>query len=127
MSWQPGRDQITRLIAASELDQVTADQTIALRLLDDARRHLNSASAAAEIGDLTGAYQLTYDAFRKSAASLLAAQGLRATSRGGHVAVQDAVTAQFGFQRPSIPGVQPDSARPQQLRVPRHRYRRANL
>lgn len=30
------------------------------------------------------------------AASLLEAQGLRATSRGGHLAVQEAVTAQFG-------------------------------
>jgi len=47
-------------------------------------------------GDLTGAYQLAYDALRKSAASLLAVQGLRATSRGGHVAVQRAVAAQFG-------------------------------
>lgn len=46
-------------------------------------------------GDLTGAYQLAYDAFRKSAASLLAAQGLRGTSRGGHVAIQAVVIAQF--------------------------------
>jgi hypothetical protein len=45
---------------------------------------------------LSGAYQLAYDALRKSAASLLEAQGLRATSRGGHLAVQDVVTAQFG-------------------------------
>ena len=36
------------------------------------------------------------DALRKSAASLLEAQGLRATSRGGHLAVQEVVTAQFG-------------------------------
>ena len=48
------------------------------------------------------AYQLAYDALRKSAASLLEAQGLRATSRGGHVAVQDGVIAQFGS---SIRGV----------------------
>jgi uncharacterized protein (DUF1330 family) len=45
---------------------------------------------------LSGAYQLAYDALRKSAASLLEAQGLRATSRGGHVAVQEVVIAQFG-------------------------------
>jgi hypothetical protein len=32
---------------------------------------------------------------RKSAASLLAVQGLRSTSRGGHIAVQDTVIAQF--------------------------------
>jgi len=51
---------------------------------------------AGPAGDLQGAYQLAYDALRKSAASLLEAQGLRATSRGGHIAVQDAVTAPFG-------------------------------
>lgn len=47
-------------------------------------------------GDLSGAYQLAYDALRGSAASLPEAQGLRATSRGGHLAVQEVVTAQFG-------------------------------
>jgi hypothetical protein len=36
---------------------------------------------------MSGAYQPTYDAFRKSAASLLEARGLRATSKGGHIAV----------------------------------------
>jgi hypothetical protein len=46
--------------------------------------------------DLSGAYQLAYDALRKSAASLPAAQGLRATSRGGHIAIQEAAQAQFG-------------------------------
>jgi hypothetical protein len=49
--------------------------------------------AAESTGDLPGAYQLAYDALRKSAASLLEVQGLRATSRGGHIAIQDAVIA----------------------------------
>lgn len=96
MTWQPGRDRIVELLAAGELDQVEPDKGVARRLLDDAQRHLETAAAAALTGDLSGAYQLAYDAFRKSAASLLAVQGLRATSRGGHIAVQDAVTAQFG-------------------------------
>jgi hypothetical protein len=59
-------------------------------------RHLATASAAKQAGDLSGAYQLAYDALRKSAVSLLEAQGLRVTSRGWHLAVQEAVTAQFG-------------------------------
>jgi hypothetical protein len=84
------------LLAAGELERVTADVAIARRLLEDAGRHLATAAAAARTADLSGAYQLAYDAFRKSAASLLAVQGLRATSRGGHVAVQEAVIAQFG-------------------------------
>lgn len=96
MTWQPGHDRIQELVAAGELEQVAPADSVASLLLDDAGRHLATAAAAAETGDLAGAYQLAYDALRKSAASLLAAQGLRATSRGGHVAVQEAVIAQFG-------------------------------
>ena len=59
-------------------------------------------AVALSSGDLSGSYQLAYDALRKSAASLLAVQGLRATSRGGHIAVQDAVLAQFGGSVPAF-------------------------
>ena len=96
MTWQPGRDKIAELLAAAELQQVTADHSIAQLLVDDAGRHLDTAAAALSSSDLSGAYQLAYDALRKSAASLLAAQGLRATSRGGHIAIQEAARAQFG-------------------------------
>ena len=96
MSWEPGRERVRELIDAGEVDRVTPDLTIAGRMLEDAGRHLATASAAKVAGDLSGAYQLAYDALRKSAASLLEAQGLRATSRGGHLAVQEVVTAQFG-------------------------------
>ena len=96
MSWEPGRERVRELIDAREVDRVTPDLTIARRMLEDAGRHLATASAAKVAGDLSGAYQLAYDALRKSAASLLEAQGLRATSRGGHLAVQEVVTAQFG-------------------------------
>ena len=96
MSWETGSGRIQELINAGELGQVPADTGLARRMLSDAGRHLATATAAELAGDLPGAYQLAYDALRKSAASLLEAQGLRATSRGGHIAVQDAVTAQFG-------------------------------
>ncbi len=96
MTWEPGRDRIAELMDAAELERVAADPGIAQRLLDDAGRHLTTAAAAVSSGDLSGAYQLAYDAFRKSAASVLAIQGLRATSRGGHIAIQEAVLAQFG-------------------------------
>jgi HEPN domain-containing protein len=96
MSWETGRGRIQELINAGELGQVPPDAGLARRMLSDAGRHLATAAAAESAGDLPGAYQLAYDALRKSAASLLEAQGLRATSRGGHIAVQDAVAAQFG-------------------------------
>jgi HEPN domain len=96
MSWETGSERIRELIDAGELGQVPSDSDLARRMLADARRHLVTAAAAQSTMDLSGAYQLAYDALRKSAASLLEAQGLRSTSRGGHIAVQDAVIAQFG-------------------------------
>jgi len=96
MSWEPGRERVRELIDAGEVDQVTPDLAIARRMLEDADRHRATASQAKMTGDLSGAYQLAYDALRKSAMSLLQAQGLRATSRGGHLAVQGVVIAQFG-------------------------------
>ena len=96
MTWQPGSDRIRQLLKDGELERVTPDQAVAGRLLRDASKHLTTAAAAVTDTDLSGAYQLAYDALRKSAAALLAVQGLRATSRGGHIAIQDAVTAQFG-------------------------------
>jgi HEPN domain-containing protein len=96
MSWETGSTRIQELINAGELGQVSPDENLARRMLEDATRHLATAAGAQSAGDLPGAYQLAYDALRKSAASLLEAQGLRATSRGGHIAVQDAVIAQFG-------------------------------
>jgi HEPN domain-containing protein len=96
MSWETGSERIQQLVDAGELGQVPPDSGLARRMLADARRHLATAVAAESSGDLSGAYQLAYDALRKSSASMLEAQGLRATSRGGHIAIQDAVTAQFG-------------------------------
>lgn len=96
MTWSPGRDRIAELISTQELESVRADAVLAKRLLADGERHVGTARSAVDLADLTGAHQLAYDALRKAAAALLAAQGLRATSRGGHIAIQDAVQAQFG-------------------------------
>jgi len=46
--------------------------------------------------DPGSAYMLAYDAARQACVGLLAQQGLRPTTRGGHVAVDQAVVAQFG-------------------------------
>ncbi len=102
MTWQPGREKIAALLEDGGLERVTVNDQVVGRLLGDASRHLATAAVAAQSEDLTGAYQLAYDAFRKSAASLLAVQGLRATSRGGHIAVQEAAAAQFGASVPAF-------------------------
>jgi HEPN domain-containing protein len=94
MRWARGRDAIDRLIGEGELERVTPSGDVAARLFHDAAAHLELARVGIET-DPSGALQLSYDAARKAAAALLAIQGLRSTTKGGHIAVLDAVRAQF--------------------------------
>jgi hypothetical protein len=57
-------------------------------------RHVEAAKKIAEV-DPAVAYALAYDAARKASTAVLAHQGLRPTTRGGHIAVIDAAEAQF--------------------------------
>jgi hypothetical protein len=82
------------MISRGELERVPASRDHADLLLSQARQHLASADAIAD-SDPAGAYQLLYDAARKALAAVLENQGVRATSRGGHIAVRDAVSAQL--------------------------------
>ena len=92
MSWDQGKDTIDGLLARRELQKVSPDLRVALHLIASARKHLASASEI-QRDDPEAAYAALYDAARKSCAALLQAQGLRPTSRGGHIAVRDAVFA----------------------------------
>lgn len=98
MTWEPGRAEIDKLLRDGELERVTPSEDVARRLLADARAHIALATKGVE-EDPSGALQLSYDAARKTAAALLAVQGLRATTRGGHIAVIDATRAQFDERR----------------------------
>lgn len=85
---------IERLLDQRHLEHVPADAETVTALLDAARRHV--ASARALVGsDNEGAYALAYDAARKSATALLAHQGLRPMSAGGHIVLVEATRAQF--------------------------------
>ncbi|KUL28466.1 hypothetical protein [Actinoplanes awajinensis] len=101
MRWQQGREAIDGMLARAELERVPASRDHADLLLAQAHRHLASAGAIAD-GDPAGAYQLLYDAARKALAAVLENQGLRATSRGGHIAVREALSAQL---EPPLGGV----------------------
>lgn len=98
--WKKGEALVEQLLAQRHLTQVSTDEAIADELLAAALRHVESGR---EIGarDLDGAYALAYDAARKAATALLAFQGLRPTGAGGHVAVVQALQAQF----PDVPGL----------------------
>ncbi len=93
-TWQRGRADIDAMLERRELEFVAPDRSTAERLLGEATRHLSSARAIVDT-DSTGAFQLAYDAARKSLTAILAAQGLRPTTSGGHLSVSDAARAQF--------------------------------
>ncbi|MGV7744321.1 hypothetical protein PJN29_27920 [Mycobacterium kansasii] len=94
MRWDQGREVVEALIAEKRIDQVHPGRNAADRLVDEARAHLRSAAQIAD-SDAVGAYALVYDAARKALAAVLENEGLRATSRGGHIAVFEAVRAQL--------------------------------
>jgi hypothetical protein len=94
-SWERGREDILGMLQRRELTQVVADAELANRMLATARQHLRSVELLAA-DDPYLAYAALHDAVRKALAALLQTQGLRATTTGGHLAVQHAVKAQFG-------------------------------
>jgi uncharacterized protein (UPF0332 family) len=62
------------------------------------QKALRTIETAAEIADQDpdSAYVLAYDAARYAGTAILARQGLRPTTSGGHYAVEVALRAQFG-------------------------------
>lgn len=93
--WARGETEIEQLIAAGHLERVSGAQADGTPLLNQARKTI--ATAAKLIPDDTySAYVLSYDAARFACVTLLAQQGLRVTTNGGHYALERAVRAQFG-------------------------------
>ena len=88
--WTVGREGILELIDAGELERVAVNREHAQGLLLRARRHLKTARRLV-VDDPEGAYTLLYDASRLAMTAALAVQGLRPTTRGGHIVVGDAV------------------------------------
>jgi hypothetical protein len=93
-SWATGIETIKAMITAANLQKVAPSRDAAHHFLVQAAGHIDSAERVAA-ADPTDAYSLLYDAARKSLAAVLQTQGLRATSKGGHYAIQEAINAQF--------------------------------
>ncbi|WP_454850779.1 HEPN domain-containing protein [Promicromonospora soli] len=94
LRWEQGRDKIETLLRDRHIERVSPSREQANFLLDQARRHIATAGAQAE-ADPALAYSALYDAARKSLVAILANEGLRPTSAGGHIATYDAVAAQL--------------------------------
>lgn len=93
--WRLGRAEVEALIAAGELQTLTGDAANGERLLAKASTTLGTARSAIQ-SDPDSAYVLAYDADRQALTALLAHQGLRPTTKGGHYALEQAARAQFG-------------------------------
>lgn len=93
--WQLGQADIEALVAAGELQRLTGAAANGQRLLEKASTTLETGRLALE-RDPDSAFVLAYDAARQALTALLAHQGLRPTTKGGHYAVERAAKAQFG-------------------------------
>jgi len=93
--WSRGESKKSALIDAGDLQKLTGEAANGERLLEKAAVTLTTARSAIE-RDPDSAFVLAYDAARQALTGLLAHQGLRPTTKGGHYAVERAVRAQFG-------------------------------
>ncbi|GAA2872636.1 hypothetical protein GCM10010517_33070 [Streptosporangium fragile] len=93
--WTRGEADVERMLVSGELQRVRGDAADGSGWLEKAATTLASAEGL-KATDPNSAYTLAYDAARFACAGLLAQQGLRATTSGGHYAVQQTVIRQFG-------------------------------
>lgn len=94
MRWNQGRATIDKLIADGELQRVPPSREHADQLVAQARKDLASAELLRG-SNPKRAYESLYDAARMALTAVLENQGIRPTSRGGHIAPHAAVSAQL--------------------------------
>ena len=92
---------IDDLIQRGSVQRVPIDIRAVDRLMRDATQHLDTASAALESGDLAGAFQLAYDAARKSLTALALSRELRTKGEGAHATLIAVIQAELS-EEPGI-------------------------
>jgi len=95
MRWSTGEATVERLLAAGHVERVQGAQADGASWLDRARRGLEAARLLAESAP-DSSVVLACDAARQACVALLAQQGLRPTTAGGHYVVEEVIRAQFG-------------------------------
>jgi hypothetical protein len=92
--WNQGRATIEKLVADGELQLVPPSREHADQLITQARKDLSSAELLSD-SNPKRAYESLYAAARMALTAVLENEGLRPTSRGGHLAPYSAVAAQL--------------------------------
>lgn len=96
-TWARGRDRIDDFLNTGALGEVKGAATDGEALLQIARERLLGAEDLVDVERYVAVPSNAYDAARLACVALLAQQGLRPTTSGGHVVVVDAMRAQFGL------------------------------
>jgi hypothetical protein len=95
MSWPIGREAILQMLDAGELEMAPPNRPFADTLIGKAFKHLTTAQDIAAT-DPEIAFDALYTAARLALTAVLATQGIRPTTKGGHIAPIAAVRAQTG-------------------------------
>ena len=95
MRWNAGQATVERLLEQGHIERLHGAQADGQSWLERARRGLGAARIIAETAP-DSCIILAYVAARQACIALLAQQGLRPTTAGGHYAIDEAVRAQFG-------------------------------
>lgn len=93
--WPQGEAEIDGILECGEPERVEPSGEHADLLVDQAVGHLSAARSFIDQHP-PSSLALTYDAPRKAMTAARAQQGLRPTTTGGHLAVQEALEAQLG-------------------------------
>jgi hypothetical protein len=96
------RATIASLISEGSIERVPVDQDVVTNLLRQAGNHLRTATAGASDDDPEGAFQLAYDACRKTSLALVMAMGLRPKGQAAHVITFEAaavIASNFGARQ----------------------------
>ncbi|MCY7401457.1 MAG: hypothetical protein LH477_10975 [Nocardioides sp.] len=92
--WSPGVHVVRELIAEGKLSRLQGADAGVEGLMTRAGQQLASARSLLKSDPVT-AYIVAYDAAKHAGMALLAEQNLRATAQGGHIAIEQALAAQF--------------------------------
>lgn len=85
--WKIGEAEVEALVTGLDLQKLTGEAANGELLLAKASTTLGTARGAIRT-DPDSAFVLAYDAARQALTALLAHQGLRPTTKGGHYAVE---------------------------------------
>lgn len=87
------RVTLASLLSEKSLERLPASPDVCRHLLDQSGNHLRTAAAGADGGDPEGAFQLAYDACRKTCLALVLATGLRPKGNAAHAVTFEAAAA----------------------------------